>query len=272
MLIKEIPALVGEASTLVWAGDESRATEVLKALLDGQDRIRRVSYDPDDTAMFDPGTLLVALAGPDLDAGALAPALRRLPPGGWAVLLLGWPLDELPYHVLLEPLVDAKCQVLQAVPVDRANRHGVHGAVVAARVERLAPIRPYLNDSPISLDGAEPGLNTLLRLTGEYVFGDLTARPLRQQLADLKDRAEAQRERIRELEEAVRAGAAKAAGLDARHTAMQKSLTTAQERLAQVRSSTTFQVGHTIVQGARRPARALVSVPAGLFRAWRNRR
>ncbi|WP_328462413.1 hypothetical protein OHA21_35160 [Actinoplanes sp. NBC_00393] len=278
MLIKELPALAGEATTLVWAGDDSRAEELLAGLLNGQDGIRRLPYDPDGTDAFDTDTLVVAFAGPDLAADQLAATLRRLAPGGRVVLLLGWPVDELPYHVLLDPLVEAGCQVLQAVPVDRANRHGVHCAVVAARVERLAPLRSYLDDSPITLGGAEPELRTLLRLTGEHLFGDLVARPLRRQLADLRDRVDTQQKRIRELEAAVRTADAKVAGLEERHTAVQEKLATtraklatAQERLTQLRSSTTFQVGYTIVEGARRPARALVSVPTGLVRAWRNR-
>ena len=173
------------------------------------------------------------------------------------VLLLGWPVDELPYHVLVAPLVAAGCQVLQTVPLDGGARTGAHCAVVAARVDHLAPLRTYLDDSPIELTGDEPGLRTLLRLAAEHTFADLVSRPLRHELAGLRDRVEAQQERIRRLEDDVRTRDVK--------------LTAAHQRLAQLRSSTKFRVGDAVVQGARRPGRAIISVPFGLVRVWRNR-
>jgi uncharacterized coiled-coil protein SlyX len=267
MLIKELPALAGDATTIVWAGGD-KADDLLPSLFPGQDDIPRLPYDPDDTGTLDAKTLLIAFAGPDSDAHlspeALSAALRRLAPDGRVLMLLGWPVEQLPYHVLLGPLVDAGCQVLQAVPVDKAVRHGVHCAVVAARVSRLAPLRTYLDDSPVSLTGAEPDLRTLLRLAGEYTFGDLVARPMRRRLAELDERDAAQKQRIRQLEKDVKAR-------DAQLTAAQKGLANAQARLARVESSTTYQVGHAMVQGARRPGRAIVSVPVGLVRVWRNR-
>lgn len=263
MLITELPALTGDATTIVGVGGDAVAD-----LLQAPESMRRVAYDPDDTATFDTQTLLVAFAGPDpaahVTAEALAAALRRLPVGGRVVVLLAWPVEELPYHVLLGPLVDAGCQVLQAVPLDKVSRHGAHCAVVAARVGRLAPVRSYLDDTPVAVSGDEPDLRTLLRLAGEYTFGDLVSRPLRRKLADLRDRVDAQQEQIRWLEQDVQAREAKLA-------AAQQRLATARESLSRVRSSTAFQVGDTMVRGARRPGRAIVSVPAGLVRVWRNR-
>jgi hypothetical protein len=267
MLIKELPALAGDATTIIWVGGD-RGADALRALLPVPEALRRLPYDPDETHAFDVRTLLVAFVGPDPEAHVapeeLAAAVRRLPPGGRMVALLGWPVEELPYHVLLGPLVDAGCQVLQAVPLDKAIRHGAYCAVVAARVSHLAPLRTYLDDSPITLTGDEPDLRTLLRLAGEYTFGDLVSRPLRRRVAELRDKTAAQQQRIRHLEKEAQAREAKLA-------AAQQRLAAARDGMARLRSSTTFQVGDTMVQGARRPGRAIVSVPVGLVRVWRNR-
>ncbi|GIF06418.1 hypothetical protein [Actinoplanes siamensis] len=181
MLIKELPALAGGADSVVWAGGGNQ-DELLRALLPMRPETpRRAADEP-----FDPDALMIAFVGPDQPPDGWSAALRGLPAGGRLLLLLGWPVADLPYHLVLDPLVGAGCQVLQAVPVDKANRHGVYCAVIAARVERLAPLRSYLDDSPITLDGPEPGLPALLRLTGEHTFADLVVRPLRRRLAELE--------------------------------------------------------------------------------------
>lgn len=263
MLIQELLTLAGDSDTLVAVGGSAAAD-----LLQPPPGVRQAAYDPDDTATFDAGTTLVAFAGPKpethIDPVALAPALSRLPVGGRIVVLLAWPIGELPYHTLLGPLVDAQCQVLQVVPLDKVARHGAHCAVVAARVDRLAPLRRYLDDTPVDLPGEAPDLRALLRLAGEHTFGDLVSRPMRRRLNELGDRVEAQQQRIRELEKEL-----KARGTEL--TSTQQRLTSVREDLGRLRSSTTFQVGSTMVQGARRPARAIVSVPVGLVRVWRNR-
>jgi len=165
MLLKELPAVAGDATSIV-----SVSGDATLDMLTLPESLRREPYDADDTTTFDDGTLLVAFVGPDPEAHvapeALAAALGRLPVGGRVVVLLGWPVEQLPYHVLLGPLVDAGCQVLQAVPLDKAARHGAHCAAIAARVSRLAPLRSYLDDSPVTLTD-EPGLPALLRLAGE---------------------------------------------------------------------------------------------------------
>jgi hypothetical protein len=264
MLIKELPALAGDATTIVWAGGE-KADDLLPSLFPGQDDVNRLPFEPGDTAAFDAKTLLIAFAGPDSDTHltpeGLAATLGRLPAGGRALVLLGWPAETLPYHVLLGPIVDAGGQVLQAVPVDKAIRHGVHCAVVVARVSRLAPPRTYLDDSPITLTADEPDLRTLLRLAGEYTFNDLVSRPLRRRLAELDERDVAQKQRIRQLEKAAQSSDAKLAAAERR----------SQERIARLEGSASYQVGNTMVQGARRPVRGIVSVPVGLVRVWRKR-
>jgi hypothetical protein len=263
MLIHELLTLAGETTEVVEVGD-GRLRELLRV----PDNVKHRRYDDEGMAQADAGTVVVGLIGPDpneqVEPAAVAPALRQLPVGGRAVLLLGWPIEELPYHVLLDSLVDAECQVLQVVPVDRANRHGVHCAVLAMRVQRLAPVRTPMDDTPLTAAHEEPGLRATLRLAAEYVFGDMVARPARRRLVEFRDKVAEQQQRIRQLERDLRAR-------DEQLEAAARRLTGAREKLARVEASTTYQVGRTVVQGARRPGRAIISVPVGLVRLWRRR-
>jgi hypothetical protein len=122
--------------------------------------------------------------------------------------------------------------VLQVMPLDKAARHGWHCAVVAARVDKLAPLRTYLDDAAVVVDGAGPDLRALLRLTGEYNFADLVD--------------PAQRRRIRQLEKEL--------------ASAQKRLVATNGHLERLRASATYEVGNTIV-----------SVPRGLARVLRRR-
>lgn len=197
MLLHELLPVVGKTTEVVEVGDGA-----LRELLRVPDDVPHRRFENDQS--LPEGTTVVALLGPKpealVDAEAIVPALRALPVGGRVVLLLGWPLPELPYHLLLAPLVDARCQVLQVVPVDRAHRYGAYAAVLAARVAQLAPPRAYLDESPIELPGDEPGLPALLRLAAEYVFGDAVARSTRRVVAELRDHNAEQDRRIHELE------------------------------------------------------------------------
>lgn len=240
MRIKELLDIAGNSDTIVVIGGGPNVRDILSV----PESVTLQPYEAADTSAFGVDTTLVAFAGPDSDKdvepGALGPALHRLPLGGRVIVLFGWPIEQLPYHALLGPLVDADCQVLQVMPLDKATRHGWHCAVVAARVDRLAPLRPYLDDTSVVLDGPEPDLRALLRLTAEYTFADLVARPTRQGLAELRDRDDAQRQRIRQMERELRERDAE---------------------LERLRASKTYQVGDTIVR-----------VPRRLARAWRRRR
>src|ERR1700760_3404640 len=104
MLIKELPALTGDATTVVWAGGPT-ADDLLPSLFPGEDDITRLPYEPADTSALDAKKLLLAFAGPNaephLTPEALAATLRRLPPDGKVLVLLGWAPEQLPYHVLL---------------------------------------------------------------------------------------------------------------------------------------------------------------------------
>lgn len=261
MLIQELLPLCGATTAVVEIGD-GKLRELLRVPDDVPHRLFETATPVTD------GTTVVAFLGPDpgmqVAADAVAPALRLLPVGGRVVLLLGWPIEELPYHQVLGALVEADCQVLQVVPLDKARRHGAYCAVVAARVDRLAPPRGYLDDTPIALPGEEPTLRTLLRLAGEHAFGDAVARPVRRGLAEARDRNAELARRIRQLEGELQTR-------DERITAVQQDLAAAREDTARLRASTTYQVGSALVQGARRPTRAIVSVPAGLARVWRHR-
>ncbi|GAA3336040.1 hypothetical protein GCM10020358_06700 [Amorphoplanes nipponensis] len=264
MLIHELLPLVGDAQSVV---EVSQSGDALRELLRAPAASAYRAYVPDGEKM-DAGTVVVAFLGPKpeahIDAETVAPALRELPVGGRALLLLGWPVPELPYHRLLDELVTAGLQVLQVVPLDKVSRHGAHCAVLAARVDRLAPLRTHLSDAPLDLAGEAPDLRALLRLTGEYVFGDLLSRPLRRNLAAAGDRIKEQDERIRALEKEI-------AARDATIAKAESRLARARNDLADLRASTTFRIGNTVVQGARRPTRGIVSVPVGLVRIWRKR-
>lgn len=246
MLIKELLPIAGDADTIMVIGGGPNVRELLQV----PEQATQQPYDAADTSTFGTGTTLVAFAGPDPDAhvepGALGPALHRLPLGGRVVVLFGWPIEDLPYHALLGSLVDADCQVLQVMPLDKAARHGWHCAVVAARVDKLAPLRTYLDDAAVVVNGTGPDLRALLRLTGEYTFADLVARPTRRRLAELSDRDDAQRRRIRQLEKEL--------------ASAQKRLVATNGHLERLRASATYKVGNTIV-----------SVPRGLARALRRR-
>ncbi len=245
------------------------ASEVIEVGLDGVDlwphlpvpegatvRHRKRGVDDAGNLELGPGTLLVSLLGPSrtahLDPDALAPVLRRLQPGVRSLLLLGWPIAELPYHRLLGPLVDGGCQVVEALPLDRlAAFGGVHGALVVECVDKLAPLRAYLTDIPTQPGAATgPGpdavdeLRTVLRVANEYVLGDLVARPMRSRLTELTARVAEQDTRIRQLE----------------------------RQLTAIRTSATFQIGNVVVENMRHPVRAVIVLPRDLARMWRVRR
>jgi hypothetical protein len=260
MLLHELLPVVGKTTEVVEVGDG-----VLRELLRVPDDIPHRRFENDQS--LPEGTTVVAFPGPkpdtQVDVEAIVPALRALPVGGRVVLLLGWPIEELPYHLLLAPLVDAECQVLQVVPLDKAHRYGAYGAVLAARVAQLAPARGYLDESPIELPGEEPDLRTLLRLAGEYVFGDIVARPTRRALAEVRDKTAEQAQRIRELEQELLTR-------EQQLEAAESRLASARDDIERLLASAAYRLGSTLVQGARKPGRALVSAPVGLARVWRH--
>jgi hypothetical protein len=222
---------------------------------------RRV--EPADAGKLDleDGGLVASVVGPGLDPDALAPALGALPVGGTALLLLGWPVIDLPYHHLLGPLGGASCQVVDTIPLEgTAIAAGVHAAVVVRRVERLVEPRPYLVGLGTSRD-AEPepaaDLRTALRIANEHALAGMVARPMRTRLADLERDLVAQNARLKEAQRSLAKAHARVARLEA--------------RLVELRASATYRVGQAVVRGARNPARAMVGMPRDLARIWRDR-
>ncbi|MFY1691501.1 hypothetical protein [Plantactinospora sp. WMMB782] len=221
---------------------------------------RRQRLDEATGADLGAGSMLFCLLGADspvhTDPDALVPLLRRAGPGTRAALLIGWPVEELPCHRLVGPLVAGQCQIREVSPLDRAAIRGVSSALVVERVDRLVPLRGYLIDArtPVEPVGsgpkAEPDdgdateLAALLRVVNEYQLADLVTRPVRRRLAELTDRVAVQDAELREL----------------RH------------RLAGIESSAGFRLGSAVARGARAPGRALVDVPRELARVWRGRR
>jgi FkbM family methyltransferase len=179
-----------------------------------------------------PESLLVARLGDDL-----VPVLERMRPGTHALLLTTTPIADLPGSGLLTPLADAWCQVLAVDPTDEGS------AVLAERLDA---------------DAADPDLHPHQRTAA-----------LRSANADVplaRDRALEERDaRIAELE---RQAVERTEKLE--KTAGQ--LATAKKRLATLQSSATFRAGQVLAKGAKRPATAVINVPAGLARLWRAKR
>jgi hypothetical protein len=215
-----------------------------------------------DATDIGPGRVAVGMIGPDpathTDPQSLGALLARLRPGARAVLLSGWPIEVLPYHRLLGPLGAARCQVTDVVPVEQAPLHGgVHCALVIACVDKVLPVRSYLTDLQGEQvpAGPEDEFATTLRVLNEYVLAEFVSRPLRQRLAEVETAAELRQQ------------------LTARQTQVERlehRLAKAQASLASVESSATYQLGNTLVQGVRHPARAVVSVPKGVAQVWRT--
>jgi FkbM family methyltransferase len=114
----------------------------------------------------DPLSLLVGLLGPEASgspaANGLARAMRLAGPGARAILLIGWPIDALPYDVLLGPFLDG-WQILEAVPLEKPGTHGVHCALVMEQTD-----------------------NGEMLVANEYLLRDLVARWSRRRLVQLE--------------------------------------------------------------------------------------
>ena len=214
-----------------------------------------------------PGAVLISAVGPTgpafAEPEALATALRSLQPGGRAILLIGWPIEDLPYHRLLAPLVSSRCQVLHAVPLERAFiGTAVHCALIAECVDKPKPPASYLTDAGTPAAGEEGDsqssleLQTVLRAMNEFVLSDLVMRPIRRRVAEQATTSDLRQQ---------------LAARDAQVVRLEARLARTEERLAAVESSASFQVGRFIVGGLRQPT-ALVTAPRNLVRLWRVRR
>lgn len=272
MLIQELPSLFDGVSEVVDLSPAEADLRTHLRLPEEQTYGRYDAADPEKPELGR-GTLVIGLIGPDptqhTDPADLAPLLRRLPTGAQVLLVAAWPILEFPHHRLLGPLVESRCQVVEAVTVDHARRHGFHLALVIRRVDALVTPRPHLLDhapgAPAATDERPDELATVLRMANEYVMTDLIARPTRRRVMDLEERTRELGRKVEQLEAVV-------AKRDTRLQELERRLAAAQQRMANLQSSTTFQVGRVVVDGARRPGRAVVSVPVSLARMWQLHR
>jgi FkbM family methyltransferase len=283
MLMSELLPIIGGVREFIDATPES-ADLPRHLRLPHELRHVRCTLAEAEKLELTPGSLLVTLLGaePPEHAGPedVAPALRRMRPGAQALLLTAWPTAELPHRRLLEALVDSCCRLQAAVPMDEPSRHGVHCALVVERVDAPAALDTDPADLP-SADGgpdAQPSadLRAELRSANERLLGELDAgrrvaeadrhAAERVRKPTRHDRILAERAaRIAELERL-------AADQQVRLRASARELASLRQRLATLESSTTVKAGRVLVEGARHPAKAVVSVPVGLARLWRAKR
>ena len=102
-------------------------------------------------------------------------------------------------------------------------------------------------------------------MANEHVLGEIVARPARRLL----------REQAIELAE-LRAGLAELRierdALAHRMTVSDKEKAKLRKQMAALQASASFRVGRTFVDGAKHPARAVVSVPKNLTQIWKSHR
>ncbi|GHJ43489.1 hypothetical protein Cs7R123_08310 [Catellatospora sp. TT07R-123] len=122
---------------------DTTGVELDLALPDGLD-LRR--YDRAAVCDIGATAALMALASPNSTTHGgradLANLLRRLPPGGRAVLLLGWNAEDLPGHWLLDLILELSCRITQVAGVECDAVHGIETALVVARVPPSADLAP----------------------------------------------------------------------------------------------------------------------------------
>jgi FkbM family methyltransferase len=276
MLVRELLPLIKDVARIV---DVSRGRVDLRRHLVIPSTLPYTRVDPDDLGetTFGEDTLLLCLIGPDeaahTPADALSPVLRALPTGAKVLMLAGWAAETFPYHLVLGPLGDGRCQVTDAVPVDQSARHGLHVALLAERVAALLPPRAYLMDvrtddeQPVSA-GPGPASDPLavqLRAVNEHLLGELVARPVRRRVRELDDRVVALEAQLAAQSEDTTALRTELKGRD-------RDLARLRQRLSTLESSPTFRLGRTLVDGARHPGRAVVTVPVNLAKIWRAHR
>lgn len=272
MLIHELLPLVGDGVREVVdvTPEPARVGRRLRA----PEGVRRQVLGLDEAAELEPGPdhVVVALLGPDpevhSDPGALAPVLGRLRPGAHAVLLLAWPIAELPYHLLLEPLVNGSCQVIEAVGLQRVDGQGPHCALVVRCVDAVTAPRAYLMDirpeRPAPVDPGRDERRVMLRVANEYVLADFVARPMRQRLIELE-------RQVRDLDQVLASRYADLSKAGRQVTQLRTQLAKARAQAAALKDSVSFQLGRVIADGARRPGRSLLTAPRDLTRVWRAR-
>ena len=276
MLVRDLLPLVKDVARVV---DVSAGKVDLRRHLMVPDEVPYSPADPADLTdtAFTPDTLLLCLVGPQegmhTPVADLSQALRALPTGAKVLMLAGWTLEAFPDHLVLGPLVDGRCQVIDAVPVDLSGRYGMHVALLAERVDELLPPRAYLSD--MRTDDEMPVPDAPVRAsdtpamqlwaTNQRMLGELVARPLRLQVRELDDRVAGLKAELAATRQGTLA-------LQAELAVRDKDLARARRRVRALESSPTFRLGRTLVDGARHPGKAVVTVPKNLAKIWREHR
>jgi hypothetical protein len=251
--------------------------------------------------------LELAIFGPDPirhgQESDVLEAIRRLQRGGRCVILCGYETDELPFHRLLDELTGARAQVVQMASLDYDH---IHAAAIVTVPERLEVPRDPVGDAFAPGDGRGPDDTALRRMANEFVFTDFVSRNLRAQLyrgsrlpshpsdqameqtahdlalarAEL-ERANAELEQAnveseRALAEVRQAKAeeeqakAEIERLLADAELVRTEVQLAKVQSARIAASTSYQLGRTLVDTARR-RRPITGLPGSLVRLWRNR-
>ena len=262
MLLRELLPLAKDVARVV---DVSPETAKLRPHLLVPDGMSYDTADPADLTgtVLTADTLLLCVVGPQEGSSAdgLSPALRALPIGAKVLMLVGWTLEDLPDRLVLGPLVDGRCRVTDVVPVETAGSYSVHLALLAERVDELVP----LHTDP---DGERPASDPLaaqLTTANEHRLAEIVARldapagPRARRPGRRAGGGEGHEPRGRQ-------------GLRAELAARDKELAQARRRVKALTSSPTFRLGRTLVEGAKHPHKAVVTVPAGLAKIWKDHR
>jgi len=227
-------------------------------------------------------TLLLCLLGPregtHTPAADLGRTLRALPVGARVLILAGWSPEALPHQAVLGTLADGHCQLTDAVLVDSSGRYGMNVALLAERVEKLQPRHAYLSDAPAGDEtqypdgpGVEP-LTMPLWLANQSVLGELITVPLLRQVRTLGDQVTKLTAGLAAAKETADAAKQAADATRAKLAARDADLARAKLRIKSLKSSLTFRLGETLVDGARHPGKGVVTVPVTMAKLWRDRR
>ncbi len=245
--------LVGRVSGVRTVIDTSTGTLDLRPYLHLPDDVDLIRDHGDGD--IGPGALALVVLGPDRrlhgEETDLRRALRRLQPGAHALIALGYPSAELPYHRMLDDLVAARSQVLAAASLDYTH---LPVGLLAAPTESTDP-----------------------RLANGYLLADCVARGLRARLLDLEEAAA----RGRDAESAIVAAqhaehqlARVVRERDAASQTLQRTrdrVGVLEARVAMLEESTSLKVGRALVAAARRPGRGTARLPHALYGLWRGR-
>ena len=240
--------------------DETPPTIDIRRHIFASDTIGYEQSGPGSSDAVPRGTMIITVLGPDReqhgDPGMPASVMGRLESGARAIILFGWQPGDLPYHRLLDPLIEHRCQVLHVAALDLGT---IGSAAVIERVEELQPPRNALAEPTIvDPDQESDRLAMRLRLANEYVFGDFDRRHLRATMVDAPRGVDQRRFEMYRTK------------TDGELKDRDKRIRDLETKLADLQTSTSLKVGRTLVGAAKSP-RGMVLLPVNLFRIWRAR-